>query len=70
MSFDLGMGVLDGVDVLQGEGGGESEGFGSFLPHWFEWHIVKQKCIRLVCGKLTIFPYGQWKRLFIGFLII
>ena len=29
------------------------------VPRVFEWHIVKQRCIRLVCEKLTIFPYGQ-----------
>jgi len=31
----LGIGVLDGVHVPQGEG----EVLGVFLPHWFEWHF-------------------------------
>jgi len=50
---------------------GEGKVSGS-LSHWFEWHIVKQKCIGLVCEKLTIFLYGQciWKCLFVGFLMI
>ena len=29
------------------------------FPHSFEWRIVKQKCIRLMCEKLTTFPYEQ-----------
>ena len=55
-----GIGVLDGVDVLQGEGGegGVWEVSQSF-SHWFQWHIVKQKCIKLVCEKLTIFLYDR-----------
>ena len=40
------IGVLDWVDMLQGEV--------RFSPHLFEWHIVKQKCVRLVCEKLTL----------------
>ena len=43
-----GIGVLDGVDMLQGERG-VLVFSGSFRP------IVQQKCIRLVCEKLTIF---------------
>jgi len=44
----LGIGVLDEdlcAACRRGEGLG---GFGEFSPHLFEWHIVKQKCIRLV----------------------
>ena len=44
-----GIGVLHGVDVLQGEKGVS----GSFLPRLFEWYIVKQKGIRLVCETHT-----------------
>ena len=54
-----GMGVLDGIDVLQG-GGRVREVSRSFLHRWFEWRIVEQKCIRLMCEKLTIFPCGQY----------
>jgi len=50
-----GIGVLDGVNVLQAEGG-----FGGFFPYSFQWRIIKQKCIiRFVGEKLSIFPYGQ-----------
>jgi len=45
-----------GVDVLQGEA--VSGSFAEFFPHSL-WCIVKQKCIILVCKKLTIFLYGQ-----------
>jgi len=58
-----GIGVLDGVHVPQGE----REVLRLFLPHWFEWCFecilsvfLKQKCIRLVREKLTIFPHGQY----------
>jgi len=51
-----GMGVLDGVHTPQGE----SEVSGGRFALWFEWCIFKQKCIRLIRGKLTIFPYGQY----------
>jgi len=52
-----GIGILDGSTCCKGKGG-VSGGFVEFFPHWFEWHTVK--CIRLVCEKLTIFPYGQY----------
>jgi len=57
LSFGVvsGVGPGMGVNVLQGEGGD----FGEFLSYWFGWCIVKQKCIRLVFEKLTVFPYGQ-----------
>jgi len=51
-SFGLLSGVGRGIDVLdevhisykfQGK-------FQRFSPHWFEWHIFKQKCFWLVCG--------------------
>jgi len=30
------------------------------LAQWFQWCGFYQKCIRLVCEKLIIFPYGQY----------
>jgi len=30
-----------------------------FYSYSCQWRIVESKCIRLVCEKLTIFPYGQ-----------
>jgi len=54
------MGVLDGVHVPQGKG----IFFVGVSPHWFEFRFLsvflKQKCIRLVREKLTVFPYGQY----------
>ena len=49
------MGVLDGVHVPQSE----EEVSGFFAPTGLNGIVFKQKCIRLVHGKLTIFPYGQ-----------
>ena len=37
----LGIRVLDEVHMPQGEG----EVLGVFWSRWFEWHILKQKCI-------------------------
>jgi len=50
----LGIGILDGVDVLQGEEA-VSIGFSGF-----QWRIFTQKCIRLLHEKLTVFPYAQY----------
>jgi len=55
-----GNGVLDGGRRAARERGRVSGGFGKFLPYWFERRTVKQKCIRFVCKKLTVFPYGQY----------
>jgi len=54
-----GIGVLDAVDVLQGERGGVREVSWNFSPHWFEWRIVKQKCIRLVC-EISLETFFHW----------
>ena len=51
-----GMGVLDGVHMPQGKG----EVLGIFCSHWLEWYIFKQKCVRLMREKLTMFPYRQY----------
>jgi len=51
--------ALMGVHMTRGEGE-VLKGFGELSRHWFEWRIFKQKCICLVCEKLTIFPYGQY----------
>ena len=54
-----GIDVLDGVNVLQLEGVIRG-GFWEFSSHEFQWRIVHQKCIRLVCEKLTICPHGRY----------
>ena len=68
--IELSFGVVNGISQRMGvlDGGrGAARGkwrvqevLGSFLPLLFKWCIVKQKCIRLVCEKLIIFPHGQY----------
>jgi len=48
---DQEVGVLDGSTSLKGK-----EGLGFYRP-LFKWRFSE---LRLVCEKLTIFPYGQY----------
>jgi len=52
-----GIGILDGVHLPWGEG--EALGFFLFPLVWIAY-FLKQKCILLVCDRLTIFPRGQY----------
>jgi len=56
-----GIRVLDGVHVLQGKGLFWGF-FGICVPIGLNEQndvLFAEKCIRLVCEKLTVFPYGQ-----------
>ena len=70
-----GIDVLDGVHVLKGKGLFLGF-FGICAPIGLNGQndvLFTQKCIRLVCEKLTTFPYGQdvvRNIVFFGFLTI
>jgi len=62
MSFGMVSGVSRGMDILDGgthplRGRG---GIGGRFVHWFKWCFRVHFCIRLVCEKFTIFPFGQY----------
>jgi len=62
-----GIGVLDGsLHFLAGRGGFFWGGFHLLVLMDFHSALSTEKCIRLMCEKLTIFPYRQYiNRVFI-----
>jgi len=67
------MGSCSGIVVLDGSTCPKRRGFGGFLPIGLNGVLnvfLKQKCIRFVREKLTVFPYEQYINGIVNFILL